>query len=276
MLELEMIRNGASPIGAIGPERASGGAAAGLAPHPVLPQFYAEPEQRASVVNSLFDDTARHYDRITWLMSLGTGAAYRRDALRRIGVRQGSSVLDVACGTGQVSAAALQLVGPAGVVVGVDPSDGMRHVAQTRRNICTLQGAAERLPVEDRSFDVVVMGYALRHVSDLITAFREMRRVLRPGGTVGILEITPPQGAIPRALLKLYLKRVVPPAALLATASWRARELMSYYWESIEQCVKPSAIMAAMETAGLQNPTRSRTLGIFNEYVSTAPTSAAS
>ena len=64
----------------------------------------------------------------------------------------------------------------------------------------------------DASFDCVVMGYALRHVADLLTAFREMRRVLRPGGRVLILEITPPEGRIARALLKVYLKGVVPPA----------------------------------------------------------------
>ena len=172
----------------------------------------------------------------------------------------------------QISAAALQLVGPGGVVLGVDPSDGMRRVAEEKRNIRTLPGTAECLPVDDRSFDVVVMGFALRHVSDLVSAFREMCRVLRPGGTVGILEITAPEGALSRMLLKLYLKRIVPLVACSVTASRRAGELMSYHWESIDQCVRPSAILAAMEAAGLRNPTRHQRLGIFNEYVSTAPT----
>jgi len=93
--------------------------------------FYTEPE-RQTVVNRLFDDTARHYDRVTGWMSFGTGARYRRDVLRRSGVGAGSRVLDVACGTGQVAAAALRLVGPDGVVVGVDPSRGMRRVAEAR------------------------------------------------------------------------------------------------------------------------------------------------
>lgn len=243
----------------------------GLAPHPVLDRYYAEPGQRQAVVNRLFDDTARHYDRITALMSGGTGARYRRAVLQRVGVGPGSRVLDIACGTGQVSAAAVELVGPRGVVVGVDPSEGMRRVAETRRGIRTCAGTAERLPVDDRSFDVVVMGYALRHASDLIAAFREMHRVLRPGGTVVILEITPPESALARAALKLYLKRIVPPASLLVTGSPRSMELMSYYWDSIEQCVSPAAILDAMAHANLRNPTRHRTLGIFNEYVATAP-----
>jgi demethylmenaquinone methyltransferase / 2-methoxy-6-polyprenyl-1,4-benzoquinol methylase len=242
-----------------------------LPPHPVLERFYADPAQRQAIVNDLFNDTARHYDRITTLMSLGTGAAYRRQVLQRIGVGPGSRILDIACGTGQLSAAAQRLVGPTGLVVGVDPSDGMRRIAETRRRIRTLAGTAEGLPVADASFDAVVMGYAMRHVSDLIAAFREMRRALRPGGTVAILEITPPPRALPRAMLKLYLKHIVPPATLLVTRSRRAMELMSYYWASIEQCVPPSAILDAMTRAGLENAGRHRTLGIFNEYTSTAP-----
>jgi demethylmenaquinone methyltransferase / 2-methoxy-6-polyprenyl-1,4-benzoquinol methylase len=242
-----------------------------VAPHEVLTRFYERPEERQGVVSALFDDTAHHYDRITSLMSLGTGARYRREVLTRIGVREGSRVLDVACGTGQVSAAALRLVGPSGQVVGVDPSEGMRRVAESRRAIRTLPGTADRLPVADASFDVVVMGYALRHAADLLAAFREMRRALRPGGMVAILEITPPEGRLSRSLLKFYLKTLVPPATLLVTGSRRAMELMNYYWDSIERCVHPDAILDAMRRAGLERPTRHRTLGVLNEYVASAP-----
>jgi len=242
-----------------------------VAPHDVLTRFYERPEQRQAVVDRLFDDTAGHYDRITSLMSFGTGARYRRQVLARIGVQQGSRVLDVACGTGQVSAAAMSLVGPTGRVVGVDPSEGMRRVAETRRGVRTLRGTADSLPVPDASFDVVVMGYALRHAADLVAAFREMRRVLRPGGTVAILEITPPARRITRGVLKFYLKALVPPATLLVTGSRRAMELMSYYWDSIEHCVPPDTILNAMARAGLESPTRHRTLGVLNEYVATAP-----
>jgi demethylmenaquinone methyltransferase / 2-methoxy-6-polyprenyl-1,4-benzoquinol methylase len=267
-----MLQHGESSIDARDPSaETSMGCDAPLAPHPVLKSFYTLPEQRQGVVNSMFDDAARHYDRITSLMSLGTGAAYRRHALKRMGMRPGQRVLDVACGTGQLSAAAQQLVGSTGEVVGVDPSDGMRRVAEVRRNIRTMRGTAERLPVESQTFDIVVMGYALRHVSDLVVAFREMKRVLRPGGRIGILEIAAPEGVVSRSLLKLYLKRIVPPVSLLATANRRASELMSYYWESIEQCVRPAAIMDAMQQAGFARPTRHQTLGVFTEYVAESP-----
>jgi demethylmenaquinone methyltransferase/2-methoxy-6-polyprenyl-1,4-benzoquinol methylase len=237
----------------------------------VLPEFYVRPEERQAVLGGLFDDTARYYDRITGLMSGGTGARYRREVLQRIGVGPGSRVLDVACGTGQVSEAALTLVGPTGVVLGVDPSEGMRRVAEKRRGLRTVAGTAEKLPVGDGTFDFVVMGYALRHASDLIAAFLEMKRVLKPGGTVAILEITAPEGRFARAALKFYLKQIVPPASYVVTGNRRAVQLMRYYWDSIEQCVSPALILDAMGRAGLEGPTRHRTLGIFNEYVARAP-----
>lgn len=241
-----------------------------LAPHAILRDFYTDAEQRQAVVNRLFDDTARHYDRITGLMSAWTGHRYRRAVLQRIGVRHGSRVLDVACGTGQVSRAALRLVGSGGIVVGVDPSEGMRRVAE-RHGIRVVAGTAERLPVSGAAFDFVVMGFALRHASDLIAAFREMRRVLRPGGTVAILEITPPEARVPRALLKFYLKQLVPPASWMVTGTRRALMLMRYYWESIEHCVSPGSILEAMTQAGLKGAEHHRTLSILSEYTAVAP-----
>ena len=90
---------------------------------------------------------------------------------------------------------ALGLVGSTGYVVGLDPSAGMLHEA--RKGPCRnlIQGVGEELPFPDASFDFLSMGYALRHVSDLHVAFREYRRVLRPGGIVLLLEVSRPRSA---------------------------------------------------------------------------------
>lgn len=242
-----------------------------IAPHRIIPDFYAAPESRQGVVNDLFDDVARHYDRIVALMSMGTGTRYRRSVLERIGIGEGARVLDVACGTGLVSAEAKRLVGPTGEVLGVDPSEGMRAVATRRRGIIVREGTADSLPFPDGTFDFVVMGYALRHVADLVASFREMRRVLRPGGTVMILEITAPEQRLARALLRFYLKRIVPPASLLVTGSRPAMRLMTYYWETIAECVRPETILEAMELAGLEATSRHTTMRIFNEYAARRP-----
>lgn len=242
-----------------------------MAPHGVIPGFYAAPDARQGVVNDLFDDVARHYDRIVALMSMGSGTRYRRSVLKRIGVGEGSRVLDVACGTGLVSAEAIRMVGSTGDVVGVDPSEGMRAVATSRRGVRTCAGTADNLPFPDGTFDFVVMGYALRHVADLVAAFKEMRRVLKPGGTVVILEITAPEQRWARWLLRCYLKRVVPPASLLVTGNRPAMRLMAYYWETIAECVRPETILEAMARAGLEQPSRHTTMRIFNEYSARMP-----
>ncbi|HEX22352.1 MAG TPA: methyltransferase domain-containing protein, partial [Chromatiales bacterium] len=129
-----------------------------------------------------------------------------------------------------------------------------------------IQGLGEALPFADDTFDRVTMGYALRHVADLHALFAEYRRVLKPGGEVLLLEITRPERALPRALLKFYMKGVVPAVTRLFRHSSEAQELMRYYWDTIEQCVPPSTILAAMAEAGLHQAQRRIVLGIFSEY----------
>src|SRR5688500_2448804 len=161
-------------------------------PHRDLPKFYESPERRAKFVAKLFDDTARYYDRISGALSLGTCRAYRKFALRRAGLKPGMRLLDVATGTGLAAQAALDLGLPASDIVGLDPSAGMLHENQRRRAIPLVQAFGENLPFADSTFDFISMSYALRHVEDLITLFREFHRVLKPGGRILILEISRP------------------------------------------------------------------------------------
>ena len=87
------------------------------------------------------------------------------------------------------------------------------------------------------------MGYALRHVGDVQAAFREFRRVLKPGGTVLILEITKPPGAPGSALLKTYMRGVVPLIARAVSRGKGTPELWRYFWDTIEACVPPQRVL---------------------------------
>ena len=100
-----------------------------------------------------------------------------------------------------------------------------------------IRGNAERLPMADASFDFVTVGYALRHVTDLASAFQEFRRVLRPGGTLLLLEIARPQGLIRRRLVKWYLGRMVPLLCRWLMPQTKSATLMGYFWDTIENCV---------------------------------------
>jgi demethylmenaquinone methyltransferase/2-methoxy-6-polyprenyl-1,4-benzoquinol methylase len=237
-----------------------------LEPHRPLTRYYAAPEERGGFVRRLFDRTAGDYDWISRLFSFGSGGWYRRQALRRAGVGAGMAVLDIAAGTGQVAAAALELVGPTGAVTGLDQSSGMLRVARRRVGVAVVQAGAEELPFPDATFDVVTMGYALRHVADLTATFREYRRVLKPGGRALILELTRPGSHGARRLLRLWLHRVVPAIARIGARSPDAATLMRYFWDTVEECVPPEAILAAIEDAGFADVRRELRLGMFSEY----------
>ncbi|HYU30761.1 MAG TPA: class I SAM-dependent methyltransferase [Thermoanaerobaculia bacterium] len=238
-----------------------------LRPHPLLTHYYADEDSRRRQVLSWFDDSAADYDWINQAMSFGSGSRYRRQALLRAGLAPGMKALDVACGTGAVTTSVQEIAGPGGRALGLDPSTGM--LLQARRHAVRrlVRGVAEALPFPDGWFDFLSMGYALRHVTDLRRTFEEYHRVLAPGGRLLILEVTPPRSRLPFFLLELYLGRIIPLVARLGRGGRTSRDLMRYYWETIEQCVPPPVILAALAEAGFKQVERHVEMAIFSEYV---------
>lgn len=237
-----------------------------LAPHPVLKDYYENEAQRKSRVKDLFDSSASHYDWITDMMSFGSGRWYREQALVRAGCKSGLHVIDVGAGTGVVSWLAQKLVGSEGQVVALDPSKGMLTEAKKLGVHHATQGFGEALPFREGNFDMLTMGYALRHVSDLREAFSEYFRVLKPGGTVLLLEISRPEGKITTALLKFYLKVIIPSVSRVFRRSKNAQVLMQYYWDTIENCVRPDVIVNELKEAGFKDVKRHVAMGVFSEY----------
>lgn len=242
-----------------------------LPPHQILPRYYADQSRRREFVSNLFDDTASYYDWIIKVMSFGSGNWYRKQALLRAGLRSGMHVIDVASGTGPVSQSELAVVGPSGSVVSVDRSYNMLHVARESVPTPPVQASAEDLPFADNQFDFLSMGYALRHVDDLNNTFTEYCRVLKPGGAVLIMELTPPKSAIGRRFVKFYLNSVVPTIVRIGTRSKDARTLMKYFWDTIESCVPPQSILDAMTRSGFVDVRRHCISGVFSEYVGRKP-----
>jgi demethylmenaquinone methyltransferase/2-methoxy-6-polyprenyl-1,4-benzoquinol methylase len=236
------------------------------APHPTLDRYYRRDADREAFVQDLFDRGARHYDTVSGVMALGSGLWYRRDALRRAGLVPGMKVLDVAMGTGLVARAAVQILGDRRAVVGLDPSAGMLREARRRAGVPAVLGLGERLPFAAGAFDMVTMGYALRHVAALDATFGEYARVLRPGGRVLLLEITRPSSAVVYRLLRFYLGGLVPRVTRLATRSADAERMMRYYWDTIASCVPPAAVLAALHAAGFQATARQGMGGLLTEY----------
>ena len=235
---------------------------------PLIRDYGPEPVRRARV-DALFDATAQHYDWINRIMSWGTGTAYRTRALRATGLQPGMALLDVGAGTGVIALKAQALVGPAGQVVALDPSRGMLRMAQQCGVQQAVRGLGERLPFRDHCFDVLSMGYALRHVSDLHRLFCEYRRVLKPQGQLVLMEITAPQSRLTYRVLELYLKHLIPRLARLKSA--QASALMAYYWDTIVDCVAPPVILDALCNAGFVAVKRQVELQVFSAYRAYSP-----
>lgn len=237
----------------------------------MLADYYSEEAERSSWVRQLFDRTAGDYDRIERAMAFGSGSWYRRKALGRAGLLPGMRVLDIGVGTGLTARQAAGLVGGSGQVIGVDPSSGMIRSARVPAGVELLMGSAEAIPAAPESADFLCMGYALRHIADLSAAFREFMRVLKPGGSICLLEITRPAARLPRTFLKAYLRSVVPLMARMLGRDPESPRLMRYYWDTIDACAAPAEILDAIAAAGFIDVRRHVELGIFSEYCAHKP-----
>ena len=237
-----------------------------MLPHPPLENRYRTTEDKAEYVNRLFDAGAKHYDGVVDWGFLRSGAFYRKWALQRNGLRPGDRLLDVACGTGLVAVAASKVLGTAENITCLDPSEGMMAFAKTKLPARFVVGYAEKLPFPDNSFDFLTMGYALRHVTGLEDAFSEYRRVLRPGGKLLVMEVTKPAGRVGAFFFHLYFGKIYPGLTQLFTSSRDAKDMMKYFWETIDACVPPAAVLEAMRNAGLADVKRAALLGLFSEY----------
>jgi demethylmenaquinone methyltransferase/2-methoxy-6-polyprenyl-1,4-benzoquinol methylase len=236
-------------------------------PHPVLKTYYETEHDRESFVTALFDGAARHYERIGQILDLGSGPTYRRYALVRAGLRPGMKLLDVATGTGLMARGGRRVVGAAGRVVGIDPSRGMLGEARKALAGSLVQGRAEALPFRDAQFDMLSMCFALRHVADLEVAFREYRRVLKPGGRLLLVEVSRPESATTRWLIRVYFQRVLPRIMRISTGNRPAELLMKYFWDTIDQCVPPEVILEVARASGFTAARRRVFAGFLSEYV---------
>lgn len=172
-----------------------------MSPDTVLP----EPEEKAARVEEMFDRIAGRYDRMNRLLTLRLDVRWRKAAVREVTVPRRSTVLDLACGTGDfcndLAAAGFE-------VVGFDFSAGMLGNATTSAPL--VRADVLRLPVPDASIDAITCGFALRNLIALDPFFVECARVLRPGGRLVLLDVGEPKSRLVRFGHGLYFRKIVP------------------------------------------------------------------
>jgi demethylmenaquinone methyltransferase / 2-methoxy-6-polyprenyl-1,4-benzoquinol methylase len=181
----------------------SGGVASRRLP---LAQALRTPARKRIYVRRLFHTIADRYDLITVLLSFGRDAAWKKRLVRMAGVRPGMRLLDVACGTGDITYA---LARNGARAVGLDVTPRMIELARAKRHgggpVAFVVGDMMTLPFADASFDVVTTGYGIRNVPELEPALSEIGRVLRPGGLFLSLDFNRPENAIVRTIYVIYL-----------------------------------------------------------------------
>jgi demethylmenaquinone methyltransferase / 2-methoxy-6-polyprenyl-1,4-benzoquinol methylase len=198
----------------------------------------------ASGVREMFDRIAPVYDAMNRAMTAGLDRRWRRETARTV-VSSGDRVLDVCCGTGDLAIAAKRA---GGRVTGVDFSERMLERARAKSGeIEWVQGDALALPFADESFDAVTVGFGVRNLDDLELGLRELRRVLRAGGRVGILEITTPRGLL-RPFYRLWFDGIVPLAGKLLPGG----SAYTYLPASVRRFPRAEDLAELMQTAGFE------------------------
>jgi demethylmenaquinone methyltransferase / 2-methoxy-6-polyprenyl-1,4-benzoquinol methylase len=184
------------------------------------------PSPRKRHALQLFSGLPRHYDRMGAVLSFGQDPRWRRALVRAVDPRPGQRVLDVATGTGMVAAELARHAFCA--VVGLDQSEDMLGAARHRLarapelagRVTLVTGEAERLPFADGEFDALTFTYLLRYVEDPAATMRELARVVRPGGRIGMVEFGVPREPVLRALWRVHTRVGLPVLGRLVSLPW--------------------------------------------------------
>ena len=211
----------------------------------------AEKEER---VGQVFRSVANRYDIMNDVMSLGSHRLVKRFTIELSALRKGHRVLDLAGGTGDFSIRFSPLVGETGQVVLADINEAMLQVGRDRiidkglsTNVSIAQVNAEHLPFADDSFDCICIAYGLRNVTNKEAALESMRRVLKPGGRVLILEFSKPTNELVGKAYDAYSK-LWPLAGKAITGD---SDSYQYLVESIRMHPDQDSLLQMMEQAGL-------------------------
>ncbi len=195
-------------------------------------------------VRAMFDRITPVYDAMNRVMTAGLDRRWRRLTAEAV-VQPADHVLDACCGTGDLALAAER---EGGRVTGLDFSERMLERARAKsRTVDWVQGDVTAMPFEDGSFDAATVGFGIRNVADLEDALRELARVLRPGGRLGILEITQPRGLL-RPFFRVWFDRVVPLLGRVLPGG----AAYTYLPASVRRFPGPADLAAALDRAGFE------------------------
>ena len=179
-----------------------------------LPKFKHSGKGKKEFVQKMFDDISPRYDFLNHFLSLGIDIYWRRKFIQNLNILSGHTVMDVACGTGDIGFEILKKYNIE--LINLDLSKKMLNIAEKKakdkrfENIQFIQGDAEMLPLENNSVDCLTIAYGFRNIAHYKKALEEFYRVIKPGGTLGILEFSIPRSKIFASLFTFYFHHILP------------------------------------------------------------------
>lgn len=225
--------------------------------------------ERDSYIRGIFSTVAPVVDPLTNAFSFGLCHLWRRALVSLSGIRKGDSVLDACTGTGELAVLLAEKVGPEGFVTGIDFCEDMLAIAKKKidpplPNLSFSVGDAKKVGFADNTFDAATVSFGMRNIPDTAAALREMRRVLRPGGSFLCLELTQPLKRWFVPVYKWYVFKIIPFIGKIFTKSAAP---YSYLPVSIETYYKPAEFMRVMQECGFSDVrVHSLSLGIATIY----------
>ncbi|SHF26535.1 demethylmenaquinone methyltransferase / 2-methoxy-6-polyprenyl-1,4-benzoquinol methylase [Microbulbifer donghaiensis] len=211
-------------------------------------------EEKAGRVAEVFHSVAARYDVMNDLMSGGVHRLWKRFTIELSGARPGQTILDIAGGTGDLTARFSRIVGADGTVVLADINESMLRVGRDRLldrgiagNVVPVQADAQYLPFPDNTFDCITIAFGLRNVTDKDLALRSMLRVLKPGGRLLVLEFSKPQSKLLEKVYDQYSFRLLPFMGKLVAND---AESYRYLAESIRMHPDQETLKQMMADAG--------------------------
>ncbi|MGB2065148.1 Ubiquinone/menaquinone biosynthesis C-methyltransferase UbiE [Marinomonas gallaica] len=216
-------------------------------------------DKKVDAVAEVFHSVAAKYDIMNDLMSGGIHRLWKRHTISQSGVRAGQKVLDIAGGTGDLTAKFSRLVGQSGQVVLADINDSMLKVGRDKLanlgvvgNVQYVQANAEELPFPDNTFDCITIAFGLRNVTDKSKALASMQRVLKPGGRLLVLEFSKPETECVSQIYDQYSFRLLPfMGKLIANDA----ESYRYLAESIRMHPDQETLKGMMQEVGFERVT---------------------
>ena len=220
-----------------------------------LPKFKHAGKGKKEFVQKMFDDISPCYDFLNHFLSLGVDIYWRRKFIRNLNIISGDTVLDVACGTGDIGFEILKKYNAK--LINLDLSENMLNIAEKKskdkrfENIQFIQGDAEMLPLENNSVDCLTIAYGFRNITHYKKALEEFYRVIKPGGTLGILEFSIPRSKIFASLFTFYFHHILPRVGSVFSRS----DAYRYLPESVDFFPDRNEIYRKIISAGFQSST---------------------